>query len=306
MPENGLPRKTREIQNHHIDSTAWNDFEFRDDDIVIASYAKSGTTWLQHIIAQLLFNGAEDLEVAEMSPWVEFRIPPKKFTLSKLATQTHRRFVKTHLPTDALVFSERAKYIYIGRDGRDIVWSLYNHHSAANDNWYTGLNDMPGRVGPPIEKPSASIKQYYHDWLDRDGYPLWSYWENVRSWWAIKNLPNVLLLHFANLKQDMPGQIRRIAEYLDIPIDQRTWESIVLHCEFDYMKQHAKKSVPFYGDMWNGGFQTFIHNGTNGRWSDVLSQTEIEKYEHIAAEQLGNDCAHWLASGELPDSTRPA
>ena len=234
-----------------------------------------------------------------MSPWIDLRIPSNKIKLSRLEAQRHRRFIKTHLPTDALVFSDRAKYIYIGRDGRDILWSLYNHHSAVSDNWYTGINETPGRVGPPIEKPPASIKQYFHDWLDRNGYPLWPYWENVRSWWAIKNLPNVLLLHFANLKQDMPGQIRRIAEYLDIPVDERTWESIVLHCEFGYMKQHAKKSVPFDGDMWNGGFQTFIHKGTNGRWSDVLSQIEIEKYEHIAVEQLGNDCAHWLATGEL-------
>ena len=49
------PKKTRELHNHHFDSTIWNDFRFRDDDIVISTYAKSGTTWMQQIIAQLLF-----------------------------------------------------------------------------------------------------------------------------------------------------------------------------------------------------------------------------------------------------------
>ncbi len=39
------PRKTRELHNHHFDSTIWNDLRFRDDDIVIATYAKAGTTW---------------------------------------------------------------------------------------------------------------------------------------------------------------------------------------------------------------------------------------------------------------------
>ena len=67
----GLPKKTRELHNHHFDSTIWNDFKFRDDDIIIATYAKSGTTWLQQIVSQLIFNGAEDLEVAEMSPWLD-------------------------------------------------------------------------------------------------------------------------------------------------------------------------------------------------------------------------------------------
>ena len=48
-----LPKKTRELHNHHFDSTIWNDFKFRDDDIIIATYAKSGTTWLQQIVSQL-------------------------------------------------------------------------------------------------------------------------------------------------------------------------------------------------------------------------------------------------------------
>ena len=47
----------RELHNHHFDSTIWNDFKFRDDDIIIATYAKSGTTWMQQIVAQLLFGG---------------------------------------------------------------------------------------------------------------------------------------------------------------------------------------------------------------------------------------------------------
>ena len=51
------PRKTRELHNHHFDSTIWNDFAFRDDDIVIATYAKSGTTWMQQIVGQLIFDG---------------------------------------------------------------------------------------------------------------------------------------------------------------------------------------------------------------------------------------------------------
>lgn len=54
------PRKTRELMNHHMDSTVWNDFDFRDNDVVVATYAKSGTTWTQQIVSQLLFKGAEE------------------------------------------------------------------------------------------------------------------------------------------------------------------------------------------------------------------------------------------------------
>src|SRR6476659_11120528 len=99
------PTKTREYHSHHFDFTIWNDFKFRDDDIIIATYAKSGTTWLQQIVSQLIFNGAEGLEVAEMSPWLDLRVPPKAVKLSAVEQQQHRRFIKTHLPVDALVFS---------------------------------------------------------------------------------------------------------------------------------------------------------------------------------------------------------
>lgn len=52
-----FPQKIRELHNHHFDSTIWNEFQFRDDDIVIATYAKSGTTWVQQIVAQLAQSG---------------------------------------------------------------------------------------------------------------------------------------------------------------------------------------------------------------------------------------------------------
>ena len=90
------PTKTREFHNHHIDSTVWNDLEFRDDDIVIGTYAKAGTTWMQQIIGQLLFDGDPEIEVAEMSPWLDLRVPPKEVKLPFVESQTHRRFLKTH------------------------------------------------------------------------------------------------------------------------------------------------------------------------------------------------------------------
>jgi aryl sulfotransferase len=291
------PVKTRELHNHHFDSTAWNDFKFRDNDIIIATYAKSGTTWMQQIVSQLIFSGAEGVPVAEMSPWLDLRVPPKAVKLPLVEAQTHRRFLKTHLPVDALVFSPKAKYIYIGRDGRDVVWSMYNHHARANALWYEALNDTPGLVGDPIAPPPASIVEYFRDWLARDGHPFWPFWENVRSWWAIRDLPNVHLVHFQQLKEDMSGEIRRIAAFLDIAVDEATWEKILSHCSFAYMKANATASVPLGGAFWDGGADTFVHKGTNGRWRDVLSAEDSAAYERRAIAELGTEAATWLLRG---------
>lgn len=290
------PVKTRELHNHHFDSTIWNDFKFRDDDIVIATYAKSGTTWMQQIVAQLLFKGDPTLEVAEMSPWLDLRVPPKQVKLPQVEAQRHRRIIKTHLPADALVYSPKAKYIYIARDGRDVVWSMYNHHANANQGWYEALNDTPGRVGPPIEKPPTDIRQYWRDWMDKDGHPFWSFWENIRTWWQLRTLPNILFIHFNDLKRDMPGEMRRIAQFLDIPIDETRWTDIQEYCSFDWMKKNAARSVPLGGAFWDGGAEVFINKGTNGRWIDTLTAQDSAEYEARAEKELGVECARWLAN----------
>lgn len=300
--EAGWPIKTRDIKNHHMDSTIWDRFAFRDDDIVIGTYAKSGTTWTQQIVSQLLFNGAEQLEVAEMSPWLDLRVPPAEVKLPAVEAQAHRRFIKTHLPVDALVYSPKAKYIYIARDGRDVVWSLHNHFLHANELLYQLLNDTPGRVGPPCPRPPVDVRQYFLEWLEGDGYPLWPFWENIRSWWEIRSLPNMLLLHYAELKADLPGAIRRIAAFLDIPVDEARFPAILKHCSFEWMKAHGTKSVPLGGALWDGGAGTFVHRGVNGRWRDMLTAEDNRRYERMAREQLGEDCAHWLATGGLPQA----
>lgn len=295
------PAKKRELHNHHFDSTIWNDFRFRDDDIVIATYAKSGTTWMQQIIAQLLFGPDPNLAVAEMSPWLDLRVPPKEVKLPIVEAMNHRRFLKTHLPIDALVFSPTAKYIYIGRDGRDVVWSMHNHHANANDLWYDVLNNTPGRAGPPIEPPTGDVRAYFRDWLDRDGHPFWPFWDNVRGWWEYRHLPNVLFVHFADLKRDLPGQMRRVAAFLEIPIDELRWTEILELCSFDWMKQHATKSVPLGGAFWDAGAQVFINRGVNGRWAQTLTQGDVADYEARAIRELGPECAAWVATGGEAD-----
>ena len=110
-PPPAWPLKQRELQNHHMDSTRWNGFAFRDGDIVIATWAKSGTTWMQQIVAQLIYDDADTVSIMDLAPWVDQRYAPIEQVRATLDAQTHRRFMKTHLPVEALVFSPRARYL---------------------------------------------------------------------------------------------------------------------------------------------------------------------------------------------------
>jgi len=179
-----------------------------------------------------------------------------------------------------------------------VLLSFYHHHAAANALWYGLLNDTPGRVGPPIGPPDPDIRRYFRAWLDQDGFPIWSFWENIASWWAARHLPNVLLLHFNALKADLAGEMRRIATFLDIAIAEARWPTVIEHCSFEYMKTHAGAVAPLGGAIFDGGGATFINKGNNGRWRDVLTPKDSAAYERMVVEKLGGDCARWLATGE--------
>jgi aryl sulfotransferase len=280
-----------------MDSTVWNDFPFRDDDIVIGTYAKSGTTWTQQIVTQLIYEGDPEVSVGEISPWWDMRIIPPEVREAVKAFPG-RRVLKTHLPVDALVFSPKAKYLYVGRDGRDVAWSLHNHHLNHSELAFQLLNGTPGLVGPPLPRADPDVRRYFNFWLETDGGHHWSFSENLRSWWAVRDLPNVRLVHFANLKRDMEGEMRAIADFLEIDVPATAWPAILAHCSFDWMKAHASQVAPLGGIGWEGGGETFIHKGTNGRWTE-LSPQEIAAYERTMVARLGPDCARWLATGAL-------
>ena len=94
------------------------------------------------------------------------------------------------------------------------------------------------------------------------------FWEHARTWWNVHHLPNVLMVHYANLKRDLPGEIRRIAAFLEIPIDEAIFPTIVEHCTFEYMQ--ADKTIEKTKQQSFKG--AFFNKGVNGRWRDLLTK----------------------------------
>jgi aryl sulfotransferase len=295
------PKKTREQQWAVWDSTRLNDFPFRSDDIMIATWSKCGTTWVQQIVAQLVFKGDPQAFGQERSPWIEFRLMSKEDAFAMAAAQTHRRFLKTHSPLEAIPFRPDVKYLYIGRDARDVVWSMYHHHSIFTPGAYAAFNEVPGRVGAPMAPPGCDVREYYLHFLEHGFFPGFpaeiTFWSHVQGWWEARHLPNVLLVHYANLQADFEGQARRIAAFLDIEVDDALWPTIREHCSIGHMRELAAKFT-LLEQIFEGGGRSFINKGTNGRWKDVLSEAEIRACDEVAARHLSADCAHWLKTGE--------
>ncbi|CAE8585649.1 unnamed protein product [Polarella glacialis] len=299
-------------QSHHFDSTKWQGVNPRPDDIIIATAYKSGTTWMQQIVSELLFQGkAKPASVADMSPWVDLRVPPIEEQGPVLEAQSWRRFLKTHLPADAFepYFNKSAKYIYVGRDGRDAFMSMLNHWEKANDILYATVNESPGRVGPPIPNYAewGSVPEIFDRWLmegwpslpnESDGWPLWSLFHNNASWWEKGQAnSNILFVHFNDLKADLQGEMLRIARFLEVEVDEELLPDLVNACTFEEMKKNANRESPLNGTLWKNGGNDFIFKGTNQRWKGVLSDEQVAAYEEKANRVLPPKCAKWLQEG---------
>jgi aryl sulfotransferase len=99
--------------------------------------------------------------------------------------------------------------LYVGRDGRDVIWSWYNHHSSFTPQAYETFNSIPGRLGPPLEPPVGDVVQYFRRWMDGEEMSLSDFWSHYQGWWDARNLPNVMLVHYNNLNTDLGGEMRR-------------------------------------------------------------------------------------------------
>lgn len=300
------PQLTRIYQNHHLDSTRWDGYVHRPDDIVISTSYKTGTTWTQRIVS-LLILGTEPLPpggLMNVSPWIDARFfEPADVMFERLEAQEHRRFVKSHLPLDAIPYRDDVKYIAVGRDSRDVFMSVFNHYSAYTDLTFSLLNGGDP-VGGPLARCPDDPRTLWKEWIttasfpwERDGAPYWSHHYHVESFWKHRGLPNVLLVHYADMKADLDGEMRRIADFLEIDVAESAWPDLVHGATFDAMKAEAK-AQPGMDMIFEGGSDRFFFKGTNGRWRDVLMPEDLELYER-SASQLDSELRNWLENGRL-------
>ena len=291
-----------------FDSMRWENFEARDNDIVITTSYKAGTTWMQAICAALVFQKPKPpIPQDELSPWLDANFAPIEEVLAQLEGLTNRRYIKTHLPLDGIPFLDEVKYIFIGRDGRDVFMSMWNHWHNMKPEVIHKLNDAPGRQGPAIPLPHQGVEDIaagFDVWLngspfhwESNGFPFWSHLRHAATWWEYRHLPNILMVHFEDLLKDTDGEMRRISEYLGIPVNEDIWQDLVDGVSFDSMKSNAKNMAPGgSAGVWKDT-SNFFHKGTNKRWQGVLSHEQNSAYAELALKECGPELAQWLELG---------
>ncbi|HEX6497652.1 MAG TPA: sulfotransferase domain-containing protein [Micromonosporaceae bacterium] len=278
------------------DSARWWDFPFRDGDIVISARSKSGTTWLQMICALLVFQSPDLPEpLPTLSPWLDWLITPREEVYAQLAAQQHRRFIKTHTPLDGLPLDDRATYLVPARHPLDVAVSLY-HMLRDNLDWERKreLLDAP-ELAPPRQTP----REWLLSWIDNDADPreqmdslpgvMW----HLTDAWQRRHQPNIVLVHYDDLRADLDGQMRRLADLLDITVPDDIWPSLVAAATFDGMRDRGERIAPTTKGVVKDG-RMFFRAGRSGSGRELLTEQEMSRYRERVAELAPPDLLAWL------------
>jgi aryl sulfotransferase len=294
-------------RNFLADNARWDGIELRAGDIVISTPPKCGTTWMQVICGLLIFQNREfPGGMDDVSPWVEF-LTRKHETIVELAkSQQHRRFFKSHTPLDGLPYDERVIYICVARDPRDaaISWG----HFMGNVDMEAVLARRTVAVGPldPAEMPEndpsvqpESPRERFLAWVANPATyeGMSGLFHHLRTFWERRAEPNIVLIHFDDLKADLEGQMRGLADRLGISVDEKRWPELVRAATFDEMRSRAEEVVPEPG-TWRD-VTRFFHRGTSGQWRDVLTDDDLRLYEARVHELCDPDLAAWVHRGPI-------
>ena len=164
---------TRHIRDWVADSARWERYRPRPGDVVIATAPKVGTTWMQQIVRLLIFQDPAPARLGGLSPWLDARFQmPIEIAITTLEGQTHRRFLKSHLPFDALPLYDEVRYIHVARDPRDAAMSFSNHYNSFTPEAlakFDEIGESDETIGRPYPRAPTEARAFFLEWLGRDG-----------------------------------------------------------------------------------------------------------------------------------------
>ena len=289
------------------DSARWDGFKFRAGDIIISTPPKCGTTWMQMICSLLIFQDPErEQRLAMISPWLDMLVKKRDAVYALLEAQAHRRFIKTHTPLDGLPEDDRVTYVCVGRDPRDVAVSWDNHQANLDMDAFLavrakavgteGLEELVA-LDPPFY--ADTLRERFWHWVDNPAAvvhatcSLRSTLDHFDQALRASERPNVVVFHYADLKADLGGEMRRVADRLGISVPDDRWPALVAAASFERMRSRADELAPNTSDgIWKENRQ-FFHSGTGGHWREFFDDEAQRRYDARVVELAAPAVASW-------------
>jgi aryl sulfotransferase len=228
------------------------------EDVFIVTQMKCGTTWLQQVAYEVIMHGQGNLNddghvhMYAVSPWIE-ALDSVSLANAPLIGPNKRRVIKTHMPTKLLPYSPTAKYLYITRNPVACFASIVDYFDL-----------MAGPFVPP--------RKELLDWYCSDKMWWLSWPDHVAGYWDWTQMyPNVLFVHFEEMKRDLEGTVRKVAKFLDEPLSDDEVSTIIKKSSFQWMKDHEELFEMCPPNMFSVT-GTYFKSGAGDRDKDVSDE----------------------------------
>ena len=267
------------LHNMHLRTDAprfWARYKGRPSDVVVASFPKSGTTWLQEIVWRVVHH--ETGPESGNGKTLEYRfplldLPPfAEMQRASLHDMKSPRLIKTHLMYHLLpesMHTSGAKLLYVSRDPRDVCVSSYNFHQMMKTDQYRG--------------PFA----HFRDMFVKGEVLPGPYREHVRGY--VEHADTVLCVTYEMLHEDRVAVVHKIAEFLGKSVTDSEAVDIARYTDFDNMRKnpacnfrHWEKS----GILEAGEECKFMRKGKVGDWRNYFTKKESDDFMKWANEMV--------------------
>ncbi|XP_013180692.1 PREDICTED: sulfotransferase 1C4-like isoform X3 [Papilio xuthus] len=274
------------INNYKNDAANIYNMPLRPDDIFVASFPRSGTTWTQELVwllaSDLDYSKAAAIPLQARYTFLEFSMYLSKEILnavknenagkedqlkildilsapgSQLAAQmSSPRFLKTHLPMSLLppTLLDSTKVLYVARNPLDVAVSYYHLNKLYKLSNYIG-----------------DFKSFWELFIKN--MVNWApYFEHLKEAWQLRHHPNMLFLFYEELSKDLPATVQRVADFLGKKITSDQLTQLCSHLSFENFKnnpsvnQDELKTLGMLSEK-----ESFIRNGKSGGWRDYFDE----------------------------------
>ena len=263
----------------------------------IASYPKSGNTWVRSIISSLVYTEDGIFDFSSMKKIDQY--PQRRFlehftqdynniheikkhwvtSQERINLDTKIKFFKTHhlnCKVDNYPFTNKEctrATIYVVRDPRNLVDSISNHFGKSIEESKKFL--LTSKIlspGKEIELRGGNVITYLGSW--KEHYKFWT-----------KNNENLLIIKYEDLVKNIHQEIDKIIAFLrnfvDFEISDKKKENIIKSTSFEALKK-IEENGKFTENVFEKGANKkvkFFNKGPNNNWKNTLPkhiQTEIE------------------------------
>jgi len=242
-------------------------FTPRADDVYIVTYPRSGTTWLQMIIYQLTTSG--DMDFTHISQFIPF-LERAFLRDRKLERLSSPRAFKTHWQLSR-VMRWPGKYIYVTRNGRDVLVSYYYFY-----------------------KEYHNFNQSFAEFMDRflEGTVQYGTWfHHIADSRLHLNDNSVLFLSYEDLVASLEERLQDIITFLGLNISTADRTRVLDRCTFRYMREHESKFDHATEVLWEKTQElsrgTFLRQGKPGNWKEHLTPEQELAFECAVSRVRG-------------------